>query len=87
MACQAMTDGLNLRLATHAQNPPERKLRRDNSSGFKGVYRSGNKYNAWRAAIRACGKRYHLGVSIARSGAPGAEQAARGLHGEFARSA
>lgn len=57
-------DGLNntrhnLRLATHANNCQNSKRSKLNSSGFKGVSQTGNK---WRAQINPSGKRIHLGT-------------------------
>ena len=50
----------NLRLATHAENTRNCGLRRDNSSGVKGVewYKATKK---WRVSIRIGGKRISLG--------------------------
>jgi hypothetical protein len=48
----------NLRLATPAQNSANRGLRRDNTSGFKGVR---SHYGKWRAEIMVNGKRKYLG--------------------------
>lgn len=49
----------NLREATRSQNISNAKLRVDNSTGFKGVFRQPN---GFRAQINAGGVRYALGV-------------------------
>src|SRR5436190_8590990 len=74
----------NLRLATKQQNNCNCGIRKDNTSGFKGVhYRNDN--GQWRAKISVNGKRILLGQY------PTAEEAARAYnaaatlyHGEFA---
>jgi hypothetical protein len=48
----------NLRLVTHNQNLMNKKKYKNNTSGFKGVYRCRDK---WRAAISIGGKRTHIG--------------------------
>lgn len=48
----------NLRLATHAENARNTKLRKDNKCGFKGVRKSRNK---WRATITVHGEAKNLG--------------------------
>jgi hypothetical protein len=75
----------NLRPASVAQNNRNAGLRRDNTSGFKGVhpYRDGVR---WVAAIRANGGTRHLGlfadpIEAART----YDEAARHHFGEFAR--
>lgn len=71
----------NLRDATHEQNSYNRKTHRHNSSGFKGVSRSGRK---WRADIRAAGESRYLGTyDTPESAASAYAQASRTLHGEF----
>lgn len=49
----------NLRLATRRQNMQNKKMRRDNSAGFKGVSTRSNGRS--RAVITVNGKRIHLG--------------------------
>lgn len=73
----------NLRKATHAQNLQNAKLSRANTSGFKGIsFRS----NRWCAGIRANGVFTYLGRFITKEEAARAyDEAARVLHGEFAR--
>jgi len=77
----------NLRLATHAQNQQNRKVRSDSKSGYKGVwYRSDT--GKWCAEIKANRKRYCLGSFGTPEDAYKAYcDAAKELHGEFARTA
>ena len=49
----------NLRLATHANNGKNRKIRKGNSSGFKGVTSNGNN---WEAGIRVNYDYIYLGT-------------------------
>ena len=75
----------NLRLATHAENMRNSKIRSDNTSGIKGVewYKSRNR---WRAKIRVDGKTKTLGYFHTIEEAEAAIVAARNnLHGDFAR--
>jgi hypothetical protein len=74
--------GANLRICTKSENSQNRRLRRDNSSGYKGVYatRDGN----WMAQIRTSGKLIYLGTfddpELAHSAYV---RAAMRCHGEF----
>ena len=52
---------LNLRAGTHADNMQNRKLHRDNTSGFPGVWWSKCAVK-WEAGIRASGRKHHLGL-------------------------
>lgn len=75
----------NLRLATRSQNVANGARRTDNRSGFKGVTRRGNK---WEARIRAGGLLHYLGLFETTEAAHEAYCAAAAkLHGEFARAA
>jgi len=89
-------DGLNnqranLRVCTSADNQHNQRTRKDNVTGFKGVsapIAMRNGANKYRAQIKFNGKQIHLGRF------PTAEQAhavyceaAKRLHGEFARFA
>lgn len=74
----------NLREATSSQNNSNAKIRKDNTSGVKGVtwYKQGNK---WQASLRLNNKRIHLGSFTDLADAEQAvKQARHQLHGEFA---
>lgn len=74
----------NLRCATHAQNLRNRGKQRNNSSGFKGVYRH---KNAWRARINVDGRTVSLGLFPNPEEAHQAyAQASVRYHGDFARA-
>lgn len=74
---------INLRLATRSQNASNSKLRTDNSSGYKGVYRHGNK---WRAEIRVDGKLERIGsYNTPEEAADAYQERAQQYFGEFAR--
>ncbi len=74
----------NLRIATHAQNGCNSKLRTDNSSGFKGIYFE-NRVGRWRAQISHNGKRIFLGYFDTREAAAQAyNEAALRYHKKFA---
>lgn len=74
----------NLRQATPAQNACNRGLSSNNTSGFKGVYRS--RGGRWLAQIQFKKKLTFLGSHETREEAARAyDAAARELHGEFAR--
>lgn len=76
----------NLRIATSLENSQNRKMRIDNSTGFKGVcYRQ--KENKYYAHIRINGKVKHLGSFFKAEDAHQAYCiAARKYFGEFART-
>lgn len=74
----------NLRLASRSQNNQNRTVRRDSTTGIKGVYRrrDGKK---WVAEIKVEGKKIHLGNFLRIEDAQEAVRAAReGTHREFA---
>jgi hypothetical protein len=76
----------NLRPVTHSQNIANSRLRRDSTSGFKGVsfYTSAGK---WGANINKDGRRHYLGLFNTPEEAHAAYcEAACELHGEFART-
>jgi hypothetical protein len=77
----------NLREASHSQNQHNTTLRKDNSSGFKGV--SFNKEeNKYRSRINVNGKEIFLGSFISPESAFEArKKASNDLHGDFARNA
>jgi hypothetical protein len=75
----------NLRLCTKAENQRNRRPNRNSTSKYKGVGWYGQ-YGCWRARIQVDGKKRHLGyfdneIEAARV----YDEAAIGLHGEFAR--
>jgi hypothetical protein len=73
----------NLRICTNSQNQSNKRTQRNNTSTFKGVWKSGNK---WTASINVRKKRIHLGSYIDKSEAAKAYNAAAlEHHGEFAR--
>lgn len=73
----------NLRLATHSENQRNGRRPKNNTSGFKGVHRSGNKF---RAAIWVDGVRRHIGMFCRPEDAHAAYcKAAKELHRAFAR--
>jgi hypothetical protein len=80
------TDG-NLRIATHLQNNVNSRLPSTNTSGFKGVqFYSSRKVRKYRAMIGLHGKTHSLGYHETAQQAHAAYcEAARRLHGEFAR--
>ena len=77
----------NLRLATVSQNLGNACRHRDNTSGFKGVYRD-SESSRWVARITFHYKGIHLGYFDTPEEAHAAYMAAaERLHGEFARAA
>lgn len=80
-------DGLNnrrsnLRLSTRSQNERNKGPRKDNTSGYKGVFRDQNR---WRAALSQDGKTVHLGSFRTPEAAARAYDAGvRMLEGDFA---
>jgi hypothetical protein len=71
----------NLRLASKSQNACNTKVRKSSVTGFKGVERSGTKFQA---RIRFEGIRYCLGCYATPEEAHAARNAkAKELHGEF----
>lgn len=75
----------NLRLATKSQNQMNRRIQRNNTSGFKGVHlfkRTGK----FRAYIMVQGKEKHLGYfATAEEAHVAYVKAAVEIHGEFAQ--
>lgn len=75
----------NLRVATHQQNVCNRSLYCNNSSGYKGVGWH-KQHQKWHAKIQNNGKRIHLGYfDTALEAARAYDEAAKDIHGEFAR--
>ena len=75
----------NLRLATSMQNQCNQRRRSDNTSGLKGVSWSEER-KKWQTGIQINGKRIGLGRFNTKEEAYAAYcEAARRLHGEFAR--
>jgi len=75
-----------LRPANQSENGANSKLRRDSSSGFKGVSWSKSK-RRWRAHVTKNYKHHHLGYFDTPEEAYNAYcTAARELHGEFVRT-
>lgn len=76
----------NLRFATKLQNAQNTRLRKDNSSGYKGVYLH-KPMNTWRARIRVDGKKRDLGYFKTPEEAHAAYCAAsEKFHKEFGRA-
>ena len=76
----------NLRLATHSQNMKNRKIHKNNTSGYKGVTWRKDK-NKWQAQIKVNGKKYRLGRFDCPKKAHEAYcEAAEKLHGEFSKA-
>ncbi len=74
---------INLRECTHKQNSANRKLNKNNKTGFKGVEIKGSKFVA---RIRMNGSMKHLGIFIKpEDAAKKYNEFALKLHGEFAR--
>jgi len=75
----------NLREVTRSQNIQNSKIRSDNTSGVKGVFRSKNR-SKWRAEIRIDGKIKNLGRYNTLEEAEAVVKNAREkYHGEYAR--
>ncbi len=80
-------DGLNnrrnnLRPATDEQNKRNRRISKNNTSGYKGVFLDRGR---WRACIDEHGRRHYLGYfATAEEAARAYDAAAREGHGEFA---
>jgi hypothetical protein len=74
----------NLRIVTRSQNAMNRKLAKDNTSGYKGVF--WDKQNKkWRARIGTNNKRINLGsFNDIKNAAIAYNEAALKYHGEFA---
>jgi hypothetical protein len=76
----------SLRWATHGENLRNSRRRRNNTSGFKGVYRDKAR-GKWKAQICVDGRNRHLGYfENAESAGRAYDLAARRLHGEFSKT-
>jgi len=74
----------NLRVASHAENCANRRINRNNTSGFKGV--SKNK-ERWQAYIRVAYRQIHLGYfDTPEEAAEAYDRAAIAYFGEFAKT-
>jgi len=74
----------NLRLASYSENARNGRLRKNNSSGRKGVYWH-RRDKKWRAQIVLNGKNIHLGYFVSIEEAAAAyDAAALEFHGDFA---
>lgn len=81
--CRADNRLINLRCATHAENARNHQKTPKNTTGFKGVVRSGRKFVA---QIKSNGKVHYLGIfSVAEDAHAAYCDAASKLYGEFAR--
>jgi len=75
---------LNLRPATSSQNSFNKGVRKDNSTGYKGVGWC-KPAKKWRARLRINGAELHLGVfDTEHAAAKAYDEAAKIHHGEFA---
>jgi hypothetical protein len=83
-------DGLNdqrnnLRTCTNSQNQHNRRLQKNNTTGFKGVYLH-KPTKQWVSYIRLDGKLHYLGLyATPRDAAHAYDRAAKEMHGDFAR--
>lgn len=75
----------NLRLCTHSTNGFNRSKTKNNTSGYKGVFRSSSLSRPWLAKICVKGRQIYLGTYVSRVDAARAYDAgAIRYHGEFA---
>lgn len=73
----------NLRICSPSENRQNVNRRANNTSGYKGVVKLGNR---WIAQIRCDGRKHYLGCFESPEGAARAyDAAAKQLHGKFAR--
>lgn len=75
----------NLRLATKSQNAANRRLFRNNKSGYKGVKCAGGLARPWRCTIMVDGVHHSLGrFATKEEAARRYDEAALFFHGEYA---
>jgi hypothetical protein len=77
----------NLRICSHSENSKNRKKNKNNSTGFKGVYKQkANQTKPYRGIVRFLGKRYRSKYfSTAEEAHAAYCEIAKRLQGEFAR--
>lgn len=74
----------NLRIANQSENMANASLRKDNTSGFRGVYWF-KPYKKWKVSISMGGKEHHIGYFCNKEDAINArKEAALRIHKEFA---
>lgn len=77
----------NLRIADDTQNLANARLRKDNASGYKGVWFNKLR-DTWHAMVACRGQKHYLGTFSSREEAHAAYVAAAKTHfGEYARAA
>lgn len=74
----------NLRLATDEQNSQNRKLGKNNTTGYKGVYKTHLRLNPYEAVVWIDGKKKILGYfKTSELAGQAVKEAKRKLHGSF----
>ncbi len=79
----------NIRLCLPNQNTQNQKMRSDNQSGMKGVRKRNRKGSpiSYQVRIGINGKRFHVGeFKCLKAAAQAYDDAAKRIHGEFART-
>lgn len=75
----------NIRICNKQQNSANRGLQRNNSSGYRGVFKQSNA-NSWRAEIKVSGSRRYLGsFKTPELAAAAYDAVAKEAFGEFVR--
>lgn len=76
----------NLRICTHQQNMANRKVQKNNISGYKGVGWE-EKKNRYKVRVYKDGREFHVGYYLnVIEAAKAFDKATKKLHGEFART-